>query len=124
MTTSVKKSFRGVPMTAQIPVVGSSRPALIDQDNYDFISKWLWLAVQGRNGTHAAAIIAGHPVLMEEVVMWAALAQGDVLDRDGGLMGHRPQKMTPAELRQGLEAVLQKRPMAIELNDMIRRASK
>jgi hypothetical protein len=75
--------------------------------------------VAGPNSTHAPTRIGGRQVLMEEVVIWAALVQGAAVRPDGTLTSDRTHPLSPAHLRRKLEAVLRGRALAEEICEMV-----
>jgi hypothetical protein len=76
-------------------------------------------AVAGPNGPHAAARIGGRQVLIDEVVIWAALFQGAAVRPDGTPTDDRTHPLSPAQLRRKLEAVLRRRPLDEEIREMV-----
>jgi hypothetical protein len=108
-------------MAAEIQLIGSNTPAIVDDHNREFISQWTWHAIERKGNIHAAARIAGRNVLMEEVVFWAALVQGAKIDPDGSLT-KRTFRLEPATLRAKLEAVLRRRSLGEELGVLMEEA--
>ena len=53
----------------EIPVSGSDKPALVDADDYDWLSAYQWYAVQKNGQTHAATMIEGVQWLMEDLIV-------------------------------------------------------
>lgn len=52
-------------MSRQIPVEGSDKPAIVDDENFEYLSQFEWFAVEDADGK----IHAGRIVLMEEDVL-------------------------------------------------------
>ena len=103
----------------EIVLKGSDTVVVVDEEDRELVSQWEWEAVVGPNGTHAAARIGGRQVLMDEVVIWAALVQGAAVRPDGTLTGDRPHPVSPAHLRRKLEAVLRRRSLDEKIRELV-----
>ena len=110
-------------MARRIRVTGSEKPALVSNHNYEIVARFQWHAVAGPGGTHAATEIVGQEVLMEDLIFWAALEQGDQLTATGQLAGLRPQPLSAAAVQQRLEERLRETAMKDELTRAINLAN-
>jgi hypothetical protein len=106
--------------TVAISVAGSVRPALVEAPDAEIVSAYQWFAVRGPRGVHAAAEIAGHTVLMEELVFWTALVQGVPLSRDGCLCGDAARPLSNDELKIQLESTLRASTLAREIHRLLK----
>ena len=108
--------------SAKIPVEGSDKPAVVDADNFEFLDHFRWTAALQDGHIHAAAEIQGQRVLMEDLVLWVALIQGQGLTATGLLKGKRPRHLSPEELRKALEAALARQTMQQALQEEVDKA--
>ena len=95
----------------KIPVKGSRKPAIVDDEDFELVSQWEWHVVSGPHGAHAATWVSGREVLMEHLIIWAALLQGAEVQPDG-TVSHRVRHRVTADVsKERLETIARSHPI-------------
>lgn len=106
-------------MRGHIQVVGHPEGVHVDPEFHDFASLWTWYAIPGPSRPHAVTVVNDFVVDLHYLTLWAGLTQGYTMCEHGGLKGQNQRQIPAADLREMLEAELERASMEELVEELI-----